>query len=246
MLGRLSPLKVAGGVLVYGVGVGIAYELRRPRPPFPTACERCHIFNALAPEYDAQIELDEQSSGILELRKEMVARARGRVLEVGAGTGRNLAFYTNSVSELVVSDYSEPMLQVAASKVAKLRELPGAQLPQVTLAVADAGKIPLPDNLFDTVVDTFGLCSFEKPDEALREMSRCCKPGGTILLLEHGVSNWSFLSWWQAHRLNHHVSRWGCYWNRDILGIVRKSGLKITHVTKRHWGTTYVIHCKRL
>lgn len=203
MLGRLSPLKVAGGVLVYGVGVGIAYELRRPRPPFPTACERCHIFNALAPEYDAQIELDEHSSGILELRKEMVARARGRVLEVGAGTGRNLAFYTNSVSELVVSDYSEPMLQVAASKVAKLRESPGAQLPQVrrrsarrsgppcerrrrcrwqvTLAVADAGKIPLPDNLFDTVVDTFGLCSFEKPDEALREMSRCCKPGGLRL-----------------------------------------------------------------
>ncbi|KAL3927301.1 MAG: hypothetical protein SGPRY_002884 [Prymnesium sp.] len=153
---------IAGGVVAYGVGVGIMYELTRPRPPLPTCCERCRTFDALAPKYDSEIEKDELSSGILDLRREMIASARGRVLEVGAGTGRNLAFYRDSVSELVVSDYSEPMLQVAAHKV--------------TLAVADAAGLPLPDAKFDTVVDTFGLCSFENPDAALREMSRCCKP----------------------------------------------------------------------
>lgn len=66
-----------------------------------------------------------------------------------------------------------------------------------------------------------------------------------MLLLEHGVSDWSILSWWQRHRLNRHVVRWGCYWNRDILGLVRKSGLKVTDVKRCHMGTTYVIHCQR-
>ena len=66
-----------------------------------------------------------------------------------------------------------------------------------------------------------------------------------MLLLEHCVSDWSILSWWQRHRLNRHVVRWGCYWNRDILGLVRKSGLKVTDVKRCNMGTTYVIHCQR-
>lgn len=131
MAPRLSAGRVAGGVVAYGVGVGIMYELTRPRPPLPTCCERCRTFDALAPKYDSEIERDELSSGILDLRREMIASARGRVLEVGAGTGRNLAFYRDSVSELVVSDYSEPMLQVAAHKVAELR---GKSRPQLSQA----------------------------------------------------------------------------------------------------------------
>lgn len=51
---------------------------------------------------------------------------------------------------------------------------------QLTLAVVDASKLPLPDKTFDTVIDTFGLCSFEEPEAALREMKRCCKPGGLL------------------------------------------------------------------
>ena len=178
MFSRISPLKAAGGLVVYGVGVGVTYEMSRPRPPLPTCCERCCTFNGLAPKYDSEIEKDEATSGIIDLRREMVAGAKGRVLEVGAGTGRNIAFYTDAVSELVVSDYSEAMLKVAAEKVARLRATAQKQPSSVTLAVADAGKLPLPDAQFDTVVDTFGLCSFEKPEAALREMTRCCKPGG--------------------------------------------------------------------
>lgn len=114
------PLRAAAGLAVYGLGAGVAYELSRPQPQLPTHCERCSTFNALAPQYDFEIERDELSSGILDLRRQMIGRASGRVLEVGAGTGRNLAYYTDAVSELIVSDYSEAMLQVAAEKAAKL------------------------------------------------------------------------------------------------------------------------------
>ena len=78
---------------------------------------------------------------------------------------------------------------------------------------------------------------------ALSEMARCCKPGGEILLLEHGVSSWSLLAWWQQHRLNRHVVRWGCYWNRDILKMVEESGLQVLEVQRKHLGTTYYVRC---
>ena len=115
----------------------------------------------------------------------------------------------------------------------------------MTLAVLDACDLALPADSFDTVVDSFGLCSFERPVDALREMRRCVKPGGTVLLLEHGVSSWSAVAWWQRHRLNRHVVRWGCFWNRDILGLVEESGLLIDDVKRTQLGTLYLIRCRK-
>ena len=102
----------------------------------PTDRGMCCTFNALAPKYDSEIERDESTSGILDLRREMVASASGRVLEVGAGTGRNVTFYTDAVSDLIVSDYSEPMLRVAAEKVARLQATSQRQPSQARPALA--------------------------------------------------------------------------------------------------------------
>ena len=238
--------KIAGGTVVYAAGVGIAYEYSRPQPPLPECRCRMCTFDKLAPGYDTEIERDERTSGILDLRRELAAHARGRVLEVAGGTGRNLAFYSReAVGELVLADASEAMLQVAARKVAELRtDSAPAAVSNVTLAITDAAALPLATNSFDTVVDTFGLCSFENPKTALREMQRCAKPGGQVLLLEHGVSNWSLLSWWQQHRLARHVVKWGCYWNRNIMGMVHESGLVVKEVKRLHMGTTYFIICE--
>ena len=115
---------------------------------------------------------------------------------------------------------------------------------QVTLAVIDAAKMPLETAQYDTVLDSFGVCSFEQPQAALQEMKRVCRPGGSILLLEHGVSDWTLLAWWQQHRLNRHVVRWGCYWNRDILAEVKKAGLNVVESRRLHFGTTYYIRCQ--
>ena len=194
---------------------------------------------------DAEIDKDEATSGILAWRGELAARARGRVLEIAGGTGRNFPYYTSSVDSLLITDFSECMLHQAAKKVAEgAGKAAALDRSSVTLAVVDASALALPDASFDTVVDTFGLCSFEKPAEALREMQRVCKPGGQILLLEHGASDWSMLAWWQQHRLNRHVVKWGCYWNRDILGLARESRMRVDEVKRQHMGTTYMILAK--
>ena len=239
-------VRVGGAVATYFVGVGFAYELSRPKPPLPSACKRCQTFQCMAPRYDAEIEADEATSGIIDLRRELASHASGSVLEVAGGTGRNIPFYSlGDVKELLLGDFSEEMLKTAATKVAKLRQAQHPVPEDVKLAVLDAANMPFANETFDTVVDTFGLCSFEEPAAALREMARCCKPGGSILLLEHGKSDWTLLAWWQQHRLNRHVVKWGCYWNRDILELVRESGLVITELKRKHMGTTYLIRCER-
>ena len=155
--------------------VVLAYEGLKPKPPLPTASQRSCTFNALAPTYDRDVEWDESISGVLELRQEIAAYAKGKVLEVAGGTGRNLAFYTDAVRELLVIDASVEMLKVGASKVAALRaEGRAAGLSAVTLAVGDAEALPCASEEYDTVLDTFGLCSFELPQAALEEMKRWC------------------------------------------------------------------------
>ena len=124
----------------------------------------------------------------------------------------------------------------------------------VDARVCDAAIAPFESESFDAVVDTFGLCSFEDPVAALREMSRVCRrkkkknagsgdaPGsGKIYLLEHGRSDWDWVSNILDKHADPHAKRWGCYWNRDILAIVREAGLEIESVTRYHLGTTYVI-----
>ena len=155
--------------------VVLAYEGLKPKPPLPTASQRSCTFNALAPTYDRDVEWDESISGVLELRQEIAAYAKGKVLEVAGGTGRNLAFYTDAVRELLIIDASVEMLKVGASKVAALRaEGRAAGLSAVTLAVGDAEALPCASEEYDTVLDTFGLCSFELPQAALEEMKRWC------------------------------------------------------------------------
>ena len=111
----------------------------------------------------------------------------------------------------------------------------------VELQVADAQSLPFEDNSFDTVVDTFGLCSMEDPVSALREMQRVCRPGGRILLLEHGRSPYEWLARMQDKSADKHAERWGCYFNKDIYGLIREAELKITSRFDWHFGTTNVI-----
>ena len=138
------------------------------------------------------------------------------------------------------------MLEVAARKVAHARAQRRRRAVERDARRRRPPRQPFEDARFDTVVDSFGLCSCEDPAAALAEMRRCCKPGGRVLLLEHGVSSFYPLALWQRHRLGRHVQKWGCYWDRDILGLVGASGLKIVEQQRRHLGTTYVLSASRL
>eukprot|EP00798_Chlamydomonas_sp_ICE-L_P023669 gene23669-9204_t len=79
-----------------------------------------------------------------------------------------------------------------------------------------------PERSFDTIVDTFGLCSHDNPVQVLREVSRVCKKDGTIILLEHGRAHYNWLNKKLDDGADKHHCEWGCRWNRDMMQIIEE------------------------
>ena len=165
------------------------------------------------------------------LRSRLLKSASGRVLEVAGGTGRNLGHYPTG-ADVITIDLSPGMLAKARKRGA----------PKV--AVMDAEHLAFRDGLFDTVVSTLGTCTFLDPVEALREMRRVCRPGGRILLLEHGRSDRPRIAAWQDRRAHKHAACLGCWWNREPLENVRKAGLKPRTANRRLLGMVHVIQAR--
>lgn len=176
-------------------------------------------------------------------RAKIVPLARGRVLEIGIGTGLNLPHYDKTrVSALVGLD---PGLQM--HKLARRRaERAGLD---VELLGLSAEKIPAGDASFDTVVVTFTLCTIPEPLPALREMRRVLKPGGQFIFCEHGAAPDASVRRWQD-RLTPLWSKFagGCHLNRDIPLLLNQAGLKSEDLatmylpgprplTFNYWGT---------
>lgn len=120
----------------------------------------------------------------------------------------------------------------------------GEKHPLYQTANFSAENIPFPDNSFDTVVDIFGLCSYDDPVKALMEMSRVCKPDGEIILLEHGKGTWSKINMQLDKWAPRHAKTWGCWWNRDHRRYLRLAGLKVTSKEIKHFGTTMKMNVK--
>ncbi len=158
----------------------------------------------------------------------------GSVLEVSAGTGRNLDYYPKTIDSLALTDLNASMLKIAQER----RRIAGHAVP--TFHVLDATQLSLPNHSFDTIVQTFGLCSSRDPVAALKEMKRVVKPGGSILLLEHGRSYYDWLNSALDKTAPQHAQRWGCHWNRDVGKLIKEAGMKVEHVERFHFGTTYL------
>jgi methyltransferase OMS1 len=169
-------------------------------------------------------------------------------LEISAGTGRNLDYFSSKKCEHVtLSDSSSKMLSVLKHKV-EAKHCPFHS--QISVQNEDATQLSFGDNQFDCVVDTFGLCSHSDPKKALDEMARVCKKdGGTVLMLEHGRTDggWPWQRWLNRvldEQSTQHAEKWGCWWNRDIEATLRESGLEIITLKRFHFGTTYYIVAK--
>jgi ubiquinone/menaquinone biosynthesis C-methylase UbiE len=109
-------------------------------------------------------------------RKEMLREARGKVLEVGIGTGKNIPYYPDNI-HLTGIDFSEKMIRVARKKFAGKTGL--------NFIVMDAEDMDFEDDTFDTVVTSCVFCSVPDPVKGLKEIRRVCKKNGRILMLEH-------------------------------------------------------------
>lgn len=110
------------------------------------------------------------------IRRSLWAGVKGRVLELGVGTGVNLAYYGPDTRVTAV-DLSIRMLGRTRSKAEKLNL-------DIALSAADAGHLPFTTNAFDAAVATFVFCSVTDPVKAIRELRRVVRPGGKIFLAE--------------------------------------------------------------
>jgi ubiquinone/menaquinone biosynthesis C-methylase UbiE len=189
-------------------------------------------YDKVAPRYDL-LEAIPELLGLRRLRGSLLKRAAGRVLEIAAGTGKNLRYYPRSC-QLTAVDLSPRMLEVARKRADRL----GLHIP---FLVMDAEALAFPDQSFDTVVSSLSVCTFPDPVAALREMARVCRADGRILLLEHGRSDREWLGRWQDRRADRYAEYLGCRWNREPLDLVRQAGLTLLAVRRAFFGIFHVL-----
>jgi ubiquinone/menaquinone biosynthesis C-methylase UbiE len=157
-----------------------------------------------------------------EHRRSLLGGVRGRVVEIGGGTGANLPYYGSGVEELVITEPEEPMARRLEGKLGEHPDLP------VRVVRAPAEALPVEDAGFDYAVSTLVLCTVDDPARALAEIRRVLKPGGQLIFLEHVRSDDPKLAKWQdrLHGLQYRFGH-GCNCNRPTLSYVKDAGFEV-------------------
>ena len=157
------------------------------------------------------------------LRADWVPLARGDVLEVGIGSGLNLAYYTPEVRRLIGVDPSTELLRMASRRAERIAR------PTEWLAQSAEEHLPIDNATVDTVVMTWVLCSIGSPASALAEVRRVMKAGARLIFLEHGRSPEARVAAWQD-RLTPAWRRiaGGCTLNRDMNALIAGAGFRIS------------------
>lgn len=172
--------------------------------------------------YDRFLFGPSQQAGLADKRREALAAASGKVLEIGAGTGLNLAAYPREgITRLVCTEPNRAM--------SRQLEARGAEAPvAVEVIAASAEWLPFEDASFDCVTGTLVLCEASSPATALAEIARVLRPGGHYLFLEHVRSSDPA----QARMQDRWAPAWrfmagGCNCNRDTLATIESSPLTV-------------------
>ena len=155
-------------------------------------------------------------------RQKVVPQARGRVLEIGIGSGLNLGFYDRAqVRRLWGLDPSEELRRLA-------RERARAAGIDVEFLGLPSEQIPLEDESVDTVLSTYTLCTIPDVSRALAEMRRVLAPDGALIFSEHGRAPDGHVARWQD-RLDRVWGKiaGGCHLNRSIAELIGDAGFRI-------------------
>ena len=166
---------------------------------------------------------------ITKQRQKIVPLATGTVVEIGIGSGLNLPHYnSSSVTKIIGVDPDE--------HIWKRSEARRAACPIKIERIGLSGEnLPLDDDIADTVLVTYSLCTIAKPVRALKEMARVLKPDGQILFTEHGKAPDASVQKWQT-RIDPLWSRiaGGCHSGRDIPELFLQAGLTLTSLEQMY------------
>jgi ubiquinone/menaquinone biosynthesis C-methylase UbiE len=164
------------------------------------------------------------------MRRALLGRARGSVLEIGAGTGLNLRHYGECVAEIA-------LVEPDALLHRRLRRRLEASGLQGSVIGTGAEALPFPNDSFDAVVSTLVLCTVPNPVTAIAEIVRVLRPGGQLLFIEHvrGVEGSRRASWQARLHGAWHAFACGCNTNRDTQRVLNDSPLQISDVTEDRW-----------
>lgn len=156
------------------------------------------------------------NESVQRLRREVLAQVYGEVLEIGFGSGLNLACYPPGIRSMNAIDILPLQTPHPASGI------------RIQYQIMSAEKLAFPDASFDSVVSTFTLCSIPDAESALREITRVLKPQGRFFFLEHGKSQNRCIAALQ-NLLNpfYNLLACGCNINRDMLKIIAACGLTL-------------------
>jgi ubiquinone/menaquinone biosynthesis C-methylase UbiE len=154
-------------------------------------------------------------------KNDLFRNMNGTVLDLGAGTGLNLAFAPDTITKWIAVE-PNGAFHVDIKKEAAKHPFP------VELSAMDAHNLELPDGSMDMVICTLVLCSVEQPEVVLSEIQRVLKPGGAFVFIEHVKANSRVLKLAQDmfNPLNRAIAD-GCNCNRDTGSTIRQSGLQI-------------------
>jgi ubiquinone/menaquinone biosynthesis C-methylase UbiE len=171
-------------------------------------------------------------------REWVCSQAEGDVLEVAAGTGRNLPFYPASV-RLTGIDLSPGMLEIASRRAVELGL-------HADLRVGDAQQLDFSDGSFDTVVFTLALCSIPDDGRAVAEAKRVLRPGGRLLLMEHVRSPHWLVRVAQRGLDRITVPLQGDHMAREPLEYLRREGFEIQRLERLKLGIVERVAARRL
>lgn len=191
-------------------------------------------YDQFAPQYDAVMRPLERWF-LTRLRKQMfhLLPRNARVLELGAGTGRNFVFYPAETSGVATEPSSEML------RIAKNRKRP----PNLTLVQSRAEELPFESSVFDAALATLMFCSVSSPAKAFAELRRVVRTGGTILLLEHVRPGGMLGPIFDLINLVT-VPLFEDHWNRRTADEARAAGLQAVRVEKSLLGAINLISCR--
>src|SRR5436190_17405256 len=171
-------------------------------------------------------------AGMRSRRRDLLALARGRTIELGSGTGLNLPHYPEELDELILAEPAATMRERLEKRVRRSGRT-------ATILDAVAERLPVDDGSVDTVVSTLVLCTVDGPVVVLHEIKRVLRPGGRLLFLEHVRADSAWLAAWQD-RLETPWRRLaeGCRCNRATVELIQAAGFSIERTNPGTWRAT--------